>query len=923
VQACEDQECGAGGLKACAGDGYMVCDDHDNDGCLEWSRPIPCPDGGLCSGGECLPPCMDECATAGLKECMGNGTRTCGAFDPAGCLTWGDLEPCGANEQCQGGQCVPRGGCPEADCDQVGTTTCSGSNGYKICGADPENGCPRLSHFISCQDGNSCSAGACNGACIVPELMLVVDRSSSMEGDKWEYTEEAIRRVSSLFASRARLGLRLFPGGGGCEAGEVVPMELDNASRIRNALSEPSTASATPIAASLEGLPQWFGDPNQGEVVILLTDGSETCGEVSDLLDAVTALRSRGVTLYAVGIGQGFDELLLKDAANAGGSGAVRSAASGPALEAALLEILDDIGICCVDDDRDGHGVLCALGGDCDDDNRMISEPQCSGRQCGPDGCGGTCGSCQDPGDPNGRAECDNGTCVLACDHGHHRCGDRCASDTSPATCGASCDPCPEPENAIATCKDGICGHVCAPGTHACGEACYPDDDPEHCGEACKNCPVPPGGFASCVEGTCGTDCPSDRTICSGSCVDTETNAAHCGGCDKPCGTGASCSGGGCVCHTTWTMDIFHTLDSTSSHYSTDVGDVNGDSHLDLVMVGDRKMQVRLGAGDGSFADPVEIEVPSDDIDMRSVTIGHLLGDDAHADAAVVCMDRVSYDVKYSQMRFYAGAGDGTFTSDTKMHTGFTPNAGTPAHIIARDLNSDGRDDIVVLTSNGGHYTGAVKAYIQADEGGFERVLFEAIDGAWRLTLGDFNGDQSGDIVVGKWWGDCMVFTGGPSYDSFSFSEVESVSCGDDSAAAAGDLDADGNDELIVASTYYDYETTDPYFVKLTSYSFWYSFSEAASVLLPGKKAYAVAVADLDADGKQDAVLAYDNDGYKIRAFMGSGDNTLCPHVEQSTWSGDDSFNRLIPADIDEDGCMDIVLATKRTLWAKGICGTD
>lgn len=46
------------------------------------------------------------------------------------------------------------------------------------------------------------------------------------------------------------------------------------------------------------------------------------------------------------------------------------------------------------------------------------------------------------------------------------------------------------------------------------------------------------GGQAGCNDG---------ETTCGGACVDTQTDAAHCGGCDMPCGDGETCEGGTCV----------------------------------------------------------------------------------------------------------------------------------------------------------------------------------------------------------------------------------------------------------------------------------------------------------------------------------------------------------------------------------------
>ena len=46
----------------------------------------------------------------------------------------------------------------------------------------------------------------------------------------------------------------------------------------------------------------------------------------------------------------------------------------------------------------------------------------------------------------------------------------------------------------------------------------------------------------------CSTAGPASQTLCGTACVDTKTNASHCGGCGKPCGGGMTCKDGGCEC---------------------------------------------------------------------------------------------------------------------------------------------------------------------------------------------------------------------------------------------------------------------------------------------------------------------------------------------------------------------------------------
>lgn len=53
----------------------------------------------------------------------------------------------------------------------------------------------------------------------------------------------------------------------------------------------------------------------------------------------------------------------------------------------------------------------------------------------------------------------------------------------------------------------------------------------------------------SCQNGTCVSTCsPSTLTRCNGSCVNTQTNNLHCGGCSRRCSTSYTCQNGKCLC---------------------------------------------------------------------------------------------------------------------------------------------------------------------------------------------------------------------------------------------------------------------------------------------------------------------------------------------------------------------------------------
>lgn len=152
--------------------------------------------------------------------------------------------------------------------------------------------------------------------------------------------------------------------------------------------------------------------------------------------------------------------------------------------------------------------------------------PNCTGKSCGSDGCGGTCGTCA--GATCSTGSCQGGQCVLTpipgcctsdgdCDDGNPCTVDTCVDGTcqhAAAAPGTTCGP-----NQV--CQDGSCIAACMPATCQAGQ----------CGSTPDGC----GGTLDC--GMCGTG----QTCANGTCVTSDPCAS------VTCTECQTCSGGGCV----------------------------------------------------------------------------------------------------------------------------------------------------------------------------------------------------------------------------------------------------------------------------------------------------------------------------------------------------------------------------------------
>lgn len=145
---------------------------------------------------------------------------------------------------------------------------------------------------------------------VAKDVILVIDTSGSMEGDKLSQAQEAALFVIDHLNERDRFNIVSFSTGVRSFARNLVP--VSDAGNYATFIDNLEALGGTNISqALLDGVAQ--ADEERPTTIIFLTDGLATEGIVETplILDAVKQQTPRSVRLFAFGVGDDVDTLLL------------------------------------------------------------------------------------------------------------------------------------------------------------------------------------------------------------------------------------------------------------------------------------------------------------------------------------------------------------------------------------------------------------------------------------------------------------------------------------------------------------------------------------------------------------------------------------------------------------------------------------
>lgn len=163
---------------------------------------------------------------------------------------------------------------------------------------------------------------ASEGVVVPSDLVVVLDRSGSMSGEKWTRAKAATQELIDQLGLQDRFSLVTYESGVRMEI-PLAPADRDNRARWASIVASLETAGGTNMSAGLDTAHQHllqYREPNRAARVILISDGQANEGDAT--LPGLTrrasnAARSEYV-LSTVGVGLGFNEELMTALANVG-----------------------------------------------------------------------------------------------------------------------------------------------------------------------------------------------------------------------------------------------------------------------------------------------------------------------------------------------------------------------------------------------------------------------------------------------------------------------------------------------------------------------------------------------------------------------------------------------------------------------------
>ena len=218
-----------------------------------------------------------------------------------------------------------------------------------------------------------------------------------------------------------------------------------------------------------------------------------------------------------------------------------------------------------------------------------------------------------------------------------------------------------------------------------------------------------------------------------------------------------------------------------SSPFRVTVADLNGDGKPDLVVANSNAstVSVLLGKGDGTFQTHVDYAVASAN---RDAQVGDVNGDGKP--------DLVVADYNSNAVSVLLGNGNGTF----QTHVDYTGTGNSPNSVALGDFNGDGKLDIAVANYD---YTNGLSILLNTGTGTFATPVNYNLAGnnnyGWQVIAKDLNGDGKLDLVLATNTSRLQVAYGN---GDGTFNAITYNMGNQELSAAVGDFNGDGRPDI-------------------------------------------------------------------------------------------------------------------------------
>ncbi|MEM7029933.1 MAG: LamG-like jellyroll fold domain-containing protein [Chloroflexota bacterium] len=320
------------------------------------------------------------------------------------------------------------------------------------------------------------------------------------------------------------------------------------------------------------------------------------------------------------------------------------------------------------------------------------------------------------------------------------------------------------------------------------------------------------------------------------------------------------------------------TLMGSGGNYAIEIGDLDGDGDLDIVMADRSENRYHVYLNDGAGYTPAN---PNSTFGHEvSSGVGQFKLADVDGDGDLDAL---------TTRAIHLNNGAGQFTTTTSAHVPHT-------HIVLGDLDGDGDLDAAATSIND------PKGYIYVNDGmGNFSLQTSFVGGVEDIAVGDVNGDGSLDIIAIQPFAPSFVLL---NNGHGQFPTANHTAFNDDSATpsirvALGDLDGDGDlDAMLTAVPY-----LLPYFNDGTGNFSPGTTFQGSDTTWTG---WSIALADLDGDGDLDTV----NNNMNTDIHLNNGQGVFGPPsvvLSNPATPGSNPRTDIGIGDLDGDGDLDLV----------------